>query len=274
MLGAPLRTGHRAAIGAQLLGARLTDRRVAAPPGAAEREEVAEHVTLAVKTFLRPQVCRRLVRSVRGVFDGRIVVADDSPEPLTADRLGEGVDVLALPANSGVSRGRNAAVDAVETEFTFICDDDLVATTGLRLGRMMRYLRDQPGVDIVGAALIELPRRYTIEHGPGGLFGGAAEPLLPYDTDVGGLPVRHKIAQVFLARTAALREVRWDEGVRMVDHRDFFSEASGRLLTVLDHQSWLYHARTPFDATYTAYRSDVADDLRYLQAKWAARRTG
>ena len=85
---------------------------------------------------------------------------------------------------------------------------------------------------------------------------------------VGGLPVVMKGPQVYVARTERLREVPYDENVRMVDHRDFFSSASGRLVFVSAPQLVAFHARTPFDKKYASYREDVNADLAYLARKW------
>ena len=77
-----------------------------------------------------------------------------------------------------------------------------------------------------------------------------------------------KVPQVYLARTESIRRVRWDERLRMVDHRDFFSRASGRIVSVQAQSVWAYHLRTPFDPYYNAYREDVAEDLRTLARLW------
>ena len=61
-----------------------------------------------------------------------------------------------------------------------------------------------------------------------------------------------------VGRTDRLREVPYDEHIRMVDHRDFFSSASGRLVFVQAPGLVLFHARTPFNREYTSYREDVA----------------
>ena len=86
--------------------------------------------------------------------------------------------------------------------------------------------------------------------------------------------MRYKIPQVYLARTASVQKVRWDEHIRMVDHKDFFSRASGRLVVVLDTGNHVYHARTPFDAEYIRYREDTQADLVYLADKWGERARG
>jgi len=264
--GGPLRAAYTAVTNTQLAAFRLRDTRLDEPPTPLQRAEVAGRVTFAVKTFQRPDVARRLVRSVRPHFSGRIVIADDSRQPMAAvDPL---VTVLALPFNSSVSVGRNAALDAVETEFTFVADDDIVFSAALGLTQAMAYLDATPEVDIVGIMRVELPRWYAIDHGPDELFPGQP-PLRQWGDLVNGLPVRHMIEQVYLARTASLQRVRWDERLRMVDHRDFFSRAAGRLVTVWDSSHWAYHARTPFDAGYTAYREDTRADLEMLGRIWS-----
>lgn len=264
--GGPLRAAYTAVTNTQLAAFRLRDTRLEEPPAPLQRAEAAGRVTFAVKTFQRPDVARRLVRSLRPHFSGRIVIADDSRQPMAAvDPL---VTVLAMPFNSGVSVGRNAALDAVETEFTFVADDDIVFSAALGLTQAMAYLDATPEADIVGIMRVELPRWYAIDHGPDALFPGRP-PLRPWGDLVNGLPVRQMIEQVYLARTASLQRVRWDERLRMVDHRDFFSRAAGRLVTVWDSSHWAYHARTPFDPGYTAYREDTRPDLELLGRIWS-----
>lgn len=225
-------------------------------------------VTVVVKTFLRPDVARRLVRSLRRQFGGRIVIADDSRKPMTHhDPL---VDVVALPFNSGVAHGRNAALDMVTTEFMLLADDDTVFTAACDISAARAYLQENLEVDIVGFSLIHLPKRYVASSEPAPLFPGHKAPLRAHDDLIGGLPVRHKIDQVYLARTESIRKVRWDERLRMVDHRDFFSRASGVLITVLDEGNFLYHARTPLRKEYNSYRNDVNADLIKLAEIWSS----
>ena len=107
----------------------------------------------------------------------------------------------------------------------------------------------------------------------GGSAGAASYRVWALDSGerVGGLPVRLKIEQTYLARTEAIRRVRWDPQIRMVDHADFFSRASGEIVVVLDQAIRAYHARTPFDPEYTRYRLDIAPDQAYLGRVWRQR---
>ncbi|HET9022089.1 MAG TPA: glycosyltransferase [Ornithinibacter sp.] len=267
--GAPLRLAYRAAVVVQLAavtaGARVAHR----GPDAVDRAETARRVTVAVKTFERPEVARRLVRGLRRVFDGRIVIADDSREPMT--HPDPEVDVIALPFNSGVSAGRQAALDVVTTEYVLVTDDDIVFTEASDIDRARRTLDENPEIDVVGFLRVDLPGWSAHDHGDDALFPGHDTPLREWGTLVGGLPVRHKIAQVYLARTEAIRAVGWDENIRMVDHRDFFSRAAGHLLVVQDASNHVYHARTPFNAGYTRYREQTDQDLAYLARVWGER---
>lgn len=268
--GGPLRAAYRGTESAQVAVLRRLDRARHGRATDEERAEVARRVTMTVKTFERPTVLRRCLASARTVFDGRIVVADDSRMPVSD--LGPGIDVLEMPFNSGVPAGRNAALDAVETELVFVSDDDIVFTAASDLVAAMNYLDDNPEVDLVALTRVDLPRWRAVEaHDADALFGGAAAPLVPYGTLIGGLSVVPKTPQLYLARTASIQEVRWDERLRMVDHRDFFSRAAGRITSVQAQTVQAYHLRTPFDPFYNAYREDVAADLRTLAQIWSGR---
>ena len=267
--GAPLRAAYRVATAGALVAVRGADRLAADPLDPGERAESAATVTMAVKTFKRPDVARRLVRSARRVFDGRIVVADDSPTPMSFDD--PLVEVIAMPFNSGVSVGRNAALDAVDTEFVLVTDDDLVFTAATDVDAARRRLQACPDIDVVGFLRVELPRWMAHDFGPDALFEGHREPLRPWGELIDGLPVRYKIEQTYLARTEAIRRVRWDPNIRMVDHSDFFSRAAGEIVVVLDSSIRAYHARTPFDPEYTRYRLDIAPDQAYLGRVWRPR---
>jgi hypothetical protein len=264
--GAPLRLVHTATVRSQLAVVAVVDR-----VRFRRREDPAwltDQVTIAAKTFLRPVIAARMVRSARRVFPGRIVVADDSPEPMSPpDSLTE---IVPMPFNSGVSRGRNAAVALVRTPFVLVTDDDAVFTRGSGLANAVRYLEEHPEVDAVCAVIVELPRWYTVTYARAEeeLFPGHLPPRVPFGEVIGGLSVVPKAPQTYLARTEALRTVLYDENIRMVDHRDFYSSACGRLVFVQDPGFVAFHARTPFDRTYTAYRDDVAADLDYLRQKW------
>ncbi len=264
--GAPVRWAHRGAVRGQLGAVSAVDR-VRSRHSAEDDAWLAERLTITAKTFLRPATARRMVRTARRTFTGPIVLADDSHEPMPApdDRT----TVIGLPFNSGVPHGRNAALAAVTTPYVLVTDDDVVFTAASDLLGTVAWLEDNPDVDAVCATLIELPRWYRWPYGDEReLLPGHLPPLRPFGEVIDGLPVVMKGPQVFVGRTDRLREVPYDERIRMVDHRDFFSSASGRLVFVQSPGLVVFHARTPFDKEYTSYRENVARDLVYLTQKW------
>jgi hypothetical protein len=261
---------HQAAVSVELAALTRLDARGRELPSPEEGRSLADRVTMVVKTFERPDVVRRLVRTARIVFPGRILVADDSETPLNS--LGPSVDIVALPFNVGLSAGRNAAVAQVTTEFTFLTDDDIVFTAATDIVAMMEYLDAHPDVDLVAPQLVNLPWLYATDRRQSALFDGALPPRRPFGEEIDGAVVVPKVANVFLARTEPLRRIGWDEQLRLVEHRDFFTRASGRLVCVQADGVRAYHVRTPYDDEYMRYRRDTRESLAYLGKKWSGAR--
>jgi hypothetical protein len=263
---APLRRLYHALVAGQLAAIAGVDR-----VRFRRREDPAvlgNQVTVVAKTFLRPRIATRMVRSLRRAFPGRIILADDSPVPMRPpdDRT----DVIGMPFNSGVTRGRNAAIDRVRTPYVLVTDDDVVFTRGSGLSYAYHYLEAHPHVDAVCALLIEVPRWYYVPPTSvdAHLFPGHLPPLREFGEQIGGLPVVAQGSSTYLARTDALRTVRYDENIRMLDHRDFFSLACGRMVFVQATEFTAFHARTPLNAAYMAHRNDINKDRIYLGKKW------
>ncbi len=261
--GKVLQPAHRWLMSAMIAGVGVRD--AVRFRGAADAR-LTTQVTIAVKTFERPRAIARFVRSARRVFAGRIVVADDSRQPWQS--RDPHVTVLPLPFNSGVSFGRNSALDAVTTPYVLICDDDFVFTHATRWESALEYLERHREVDAVAGLQIEVPRWYSLVFDGDPLFPGHETPLVAPGTIIDGLPVRLMTPQAYLARTASIQAVRWNESLRVVDHRDFFSRAAGRLVFVQDEAIPVFHARTPWNRFFTTYREDTAADLAWLGQFW------
>ena len=264
-LGAPVRVLYSGVLRLQVVAVGMLD--AVRSRGGSDRGWLAEQLSVSAKTFLRPATARRMVRTVRRVFDGDVVIADDSPTPLAPPDAR--CRIVALPFNSGVTVGRNAALAEVRTPFVLVTDDDVVFTRASDLERAVRFLLDHPEVDAVCAFQVELPRWYAVEAGDESeLFPGHRPLRIPHGTEIDGTRVVAKGPTAYVGRTEALRQVPYDEKIRMVDHRDFFSSAAGRLVFVQARWLVVYHARTPFNRSYNQHRDDVHPDLYYLGSKW------
>ena len=148
---APLRYAARpvfdALVAAQLVAIRGWD--AAQPPTECD----VRRVTAIVKTFERPRLLRRLVESLRRHFaELTVIVVDDSRQPTHL----AGVRTIELPFDSGVSAGRQAALEAVRTDLTWVLDDDSSFTAGRGWPGAGRA-RAVSELDLVGGPVIDLP---------------------------------------------------------------------------------------------------------------------
>ncbi len=80
--------------------------------------DVERDITVLVKTFERPEALKRLIASVRALYERvAIVVVDDSAEPLRSVSA-EITTYLHEPYNSlGAAGGRNLGLRHVETPY-------------------------------------------------------------------------------------------------------------------------------------------------------------
>lgn len=224
------------------------------------------NLTLVVKTFERPDVLRRMLASVRRVFSGPIVVADDSRVTFVSDD--PGVRVLPLPFDSGIGAGRNALLAAVGTPYVFMTDDDMVLLPDFDVQRPIDYLTRHPEVDVVGGRVVHLPLGRTADYSTAALHAYRGEPRVRAGTIIDGLPVAYKVPNFYVARTDAVRSIGYDDRLKRVDHNDFFTSAYGHLVCVVDPQVVCLHAHSYFDGHYQGFRMDTAGDLALIAEKW------
>ncbi len=246
---------HTTAVAAELGFFRALDAR--------RRPRSTTGLTAIVKTFERPHLLRRLVQSLRRHYpELPIVVADDSREPT---RL-PGVETVVLPFDSGVSAGRAAALDRVETPYTWNLDDDFVIYSGTDVSVATTALDRQPEIDLIGGVLIDLPHLLKRRANPAGTFHSETQPCVPLGTVLGeDYEVRDKVSNFFIARTEKVRLVGWTPVLKRLDHADFFTRARGRIVSTHCERLVALHAQTPFDRRYQAYRSGYEDQAELFR---------
>lgn len=212
-------------------------------------------VTIAIKTFERPQCLTRLVRSIRTRYDvsGRIIVADDSRKPVVL----QDVEYHCLPFDSGVSAGRNFLLSRAPTPYFLLLDDDHVFLASTTLERLVHVL-DTTDIDIVGMACTDRPhnagllslRKGVLTHSAGS-HGMEA-----------GCRVCDMVPNTFLARTQAVRALGgWDAGLKLGEHLEFFLRAKGKLKVASCPDVKIGHSRRAPGA-YGRFRSRA---IRYLR---------
>ena len=203
-------------------------------------------ITAIIKTFERPTCVARLIASIRRFYpELAILVCDDSREPLYPDENEPvpGVRWLTLPYEAGhtLGAGRNYLVDRATSEYVFLCDDDHEFTTGTRLQAMWEFLEasdydlvgGSQGDEDYGTAIFERRGNRMIQrfHAHRGLI---APDVVACD----------RVSNTFLARTAGLRQVRWQPQVYAHEHADFFIRASTVGLRIAQMgRTWVGHDR-------------------------------
>jgi GT2 family glycosyltransferase len=197
-------------------------------------------VTALIKTFLRDEYLFTSVLSLRRHYpEIKIIVADDGycSDQKEARLKEAGVSkYIALPWNRGVSRGRNALIDACETPYFLVGDDDFYYTEETRLGDMLRMMEI---ADLAGGALRYLD---TLQH---------YEATLEWVPESKGL-IHHEINRdyrtydgiqyghadltfnFFVAKTTLARKIRWEESIQVIfEHEDFFMAGYDRGMKVV-----------------------------------------
>jgi GT2 family glycosyltransferase len=193
-------------------------------------------VTALIKTFLRDDYLFMCVQSLRDVYpDIHIVVADDGrcgPTKESALRRLGVERYIRLPYDVGTCAGRNVLIDACQTPFFLLGDDDFFYDEQARLWdlRAMMSVADMAGgaVSYLGqvghyeANLVfhETPKHVTCEDIDRNYLEYQAAPhqrIRYAKTDI--------VFNFFIGKTDVARRIRWDENLHAIDHDDFFLSA-------------------------------------------------
>ena len=190
-------------------------------PVAGHAERLERSITACIKTFLRPECCLRLVLSIRSRYPGLpILVCNDSGPGHTESYLAvaqeQSVRMITLPFDSGISSGRNAMADAVETEYLMFLDDDMFFTAKTDLNKPLEALRRVPAADVVGGI-----------HDPTWIMHGALEHMGKTLLMRMGKVVRveagydlydYVACSPLVARTKSARLYRWEPELKICEH--------------------------------------------------------
>lgn len=174
--------------------------------------------TCCIKTFERPEAAKRLVGSIRKYYpDIPIIVADDS-EASALEFSDPNTTLLRLPYDTGLSAGRNAAVDAADTEYVVVLDDDFVFVRRTDLARFEPFV-DSGLFDICGGQILvhgEPDTHLAWMHQEGDTlhYQHAREAEGPTACDL--------VLNFIFGRAETFRRIRWDDDLKLGEHLDFY----------------------------------------------------
>ncbi len=242
-------------------GPQRSDPGTAMPPAATERRphpanRVDRLVTIIIKSFMRPRALKTLVRSIRSFYPNITVLAADDGD---APERPPGVDGwFELPYDVGLSAGRNFLLDRVETDFTMIADDDFIFTRRTRIEDALDAFERCGQLDLVAGrsltpqdgqlrpdslnGILYREERVLVQH-----FGRRRRMLA-------GFPIYDFVPNLFVARTEALRRVRWDERLKVGEHIEFFWRFKDQHLSTLLGGFSVVNSQAPGRAGYAQQR--------------------
>ena len=152
-------------------------------------------------------------------------------------------------------------------------DDDQVLTPFTGIGKHLQFLREHKEVDLVGILLYNLPLfrswlKAAEEYYKQSMRYAPKKLLIPHLTKIDETHiVVGKSSNTFVARTDKMKEIGYDDNIRMIDHNEFFYRAAGNMVCVLDKNAFVLHFHNQFDWHYMKYRSDIEADLGYIRSK-------
>lgn len=241
-------------------------------PALEETKELCKECTIIFKSFERQKMARRLYRCIRRYYPGiRVIIVDDSERPL--DLQEENLEIIQLPFNSGLSYGINKALERVITPYVIRMDDDELLTPYTQFERQLDFLKAHPEVDLVGILPLNLPKCTSLKKVAEEYYKQsmhyAPKPLkIPHGTQIDDTHcVLGKVPNIFLAHTDRLKEIGYDDNIRMIDHNEFFFRAAGNLVSALDTTSYVVHYHNRYDMHYERYRVDILGDKLYIREK-------
>lgn len=202
-----------------------------------------DQLTVIIKTIHRPWSCARLIQSLdQHAPCVRIKVLDDShPDkrfstayPVEAKRVNR---LIETKFDIGISAGRNRLLATVETPYFLLVDDDHVATAKTDLAGLVEKLhvrREQ--CDLLAAAQPSqaVPRCFEVIDKQRILR--AAESSHEQD---GNIFYCDMVPNCFVAKSDAIKEIGWDENLKVHEHWEFF------------HRGWLQGLRVAITADHS-----------------------
>ncbi|MBR8831089.1 MAG: glycosyltransferase family 2 protein [Chlorogloea purpurea SAG 13.99] len=230
-----------------------------------------DNVTIIIKTFERPNCLMRLVKSIRKYYKKiAILVVDDSKSPISP--LPEEITgYYHLPFDSGLSYGRNFALEKIETKYFLLCDDDMIFTEDTDLEKIYSVL--EKGVfDIVSCHMVDHIRNTNFRLGINRWGGNMEIKNGKYIHTYGkprfykdDLPVYDIVLNFFMASKEKIGLKAWDENIKIgYEHSDFFLQAKSKsLLSTVIPGVFIYHY--PEDSKkYYGFRTRITGEFHEL----------
>lgn len=223
-------------------------------------KNLEKDLTIVVKTFERPSCLQDCLESINNMYPSiKVIVADDSLNPQKNDLADE---YYLLPHDSGLSYGRNFLLKKVDTPYVMVVDDDTKFITNNCIEMMLNILYENEDIDLV-AGCIPNNRFKGILHKDGEIL----YKLLGKHRDIiNGNKIYDIVINLFIAKTDKIKEVSWDNELKICEHTNFFYRAKNILKsTVCEKALFLNSSAT--NEIYFKFRTSRIDEYTKKQCE-------
>jgi glycosyltransferase involved in cell wall biosynthesis len=200
-----------------------------------------DKITAIIKTFERSNKLYSLLDSIKEYYPKmKVVIVDDSKEEKQI--IQENVKYFKVPFDTGLSAGRNFAINNIDTEYFLLLDDDFLFNEETKIETFYNIL-ENTNIDIIGGDVKYLNGRMMQYDG---ILYLDNKRILHCKKDYYEIKDNYKTCDIvlnfFLARTKKIKEVGgWDERLKLAEHTAFFWNHKGKIKVAYTNKVLILH---------------------------------
>lgn len=217
------------------------------------KNNIENNITICIKTFHRYKLLDQHIKDIRRLLPNiKIIVGDDSEDDYKKKnkKIIDNYDnILYLPFeyDIGLSKGRNEIVKHVKTKYVLLEDDSRVVDSLIGLKKALNFLENNNNYDIITGHCPQRSNSYTIKFKKILINNNLVEnknkikksiinkkhiTVLYDNIKLDKLKIKkinnidisdtHGGLNIFLARTDILKKYKWNNNLKLGEHKDFF----------------------------------------------------
>ncbi|HOD54374.1 MAG TPA: glycosyltransferase, partial [Candidatus Cloacimonadota bacterium] len=175
-----------------------------------------------------------------------ILIADDSEQPSLPDKSYPfNLTHFRLDFDQGASFGRNYLLSHTKTPYFILLDDDYVFTRHTKIERFIHLIEKYPEIDILAGSVVNRGKkkldcacRMNIDNQ---VLYKLKKPYKIKDD----LKFYDMVVNFFIAKTDKIKELRWDDDLKTIEHSAFFIKAMNHGLISAETDSVSIHHLRP-----------------------------
>lgn len=237
-----------------------------------------KNLTALIVSFYRTEYLELCVKSLHETYpEINIIVGNNGPEDKRKEEICREFNAkyYQLPFDCGICVGRNMLVDKIKTPYTLIGDDDFFYNKESGVDKLLRAVEWRgTGYHLVGGRIKEggIVRNYQ------GFIHDNGNHFLYEKLDDKYLNTEYPIEvdltfNFFVAKTVMIRDVRWDEKIKVAyEHSSFFIDAKRRGYkigyignAIVDHKPPIKIKNVEEYQKYRLYRYRKNDKKRFFE---------